>query len=145
MTLVNDDRAEQLNCIVEHNVFQPELTRCASVVDEIFSQALIVHYRHTEHAHFKQVGPRGARGIVEHECFLVGEFLKLALPVDFKRRGADDKGRVGVCRIYDADRLQGLSESRLVTDKQAFLLQAEEYALSLIGVRFYFKIVRKHF
>jgi hypothetical protein len=58
----------------------------------------------------------GKHGIVEHKGFLVGEFLELALPVDFERGRTDHKARVSIGTVNDTDALQRLSQARLIAD-----------------------------
>ncbi len=42
-----------------------------------------------EHTHAEEVRPRCASGIVKHKSLFVGELLKLTLPINFQRGGAD--------------------------------------------------------
>ena len=81
--LVDDDGAKHAYLRTEDHVFQPETLAALDVPDEVLAQRLIVDDGHLVHAHLQEVGPRGARSIVEDERVLVCEALELSLPVDF--------------------------------------------------------------
>ena len=82
--LVDDDGAKHAYLRTEDHITQAEaLASSLDVPDEVLAQRLIVDDGHLVHAHLQEVGPRGARSVVEDERVLVCEALELSLPVDF--------------------------------------------------------------
>ena len=85
MALVNDYRLEYLYVRAEYHVFESERLplACVNIPNKELTQAFVVDDGDLLHAHPQEIGPCGSHGVFKHQCFLVGEFLKLALPVDF--------------------------------------------------------------
>ena len=93
------------------------------------------------HAHAQQVWPCGTCGIVEYNSLLVGELLELTLPVYLQRGRTDYQARVGRCGINDADALQGLAQSRLITYDKPVMLQSIHNAVNLVRVWLHLEVM----
>lgn len=113
------------------------LSLAQNVPDKELFQALVIDDGNVKHSHAEEVRPGGACGVVKDESFLVGELFKLPLPVYFQRGGADYEAGISGGGVDNADALEGLAESRLVTYEEATAVEAEEDTGLLVFVGFY--------
>ena len=72
---------------------------------------------------------------------MVGEFLPLAVPVDFKRGRTYNETGEGIGHGNGTDGLERLAKARLVPDDEALVLESVFDALLLIGVWCNFQVV----
>ena len=141
MALVDDHRAEEVYPLIEVHAFQCKPPLASDLLHKELPQALIVDDEHfctwlaILPLDLPEPLPRSPVLIIEDYGIDATELAELPLPVDLQRCGTDDKCWVGLRSRQQADGLDGLSKTLLITKDAAFLLQSIGDTFTLVLVR----------